>query len=137
MRAQPPVSQSSMSQNINGRMSKTVTLIMPVVGGSGRMAQVRRWGGLCAGSGSRVGCPFVLLGGEGVPCAAGDWGMQHLMFPPPQPCLQAQVQYVEGGSAAEQLTIAVRLPNGQVINLDGSSMAAGKVVDVEWREVDK
>jgi hypothetical protein len=46
VRAQPPVSQSSMSQNINGRMSKTVTLIMPVVGSGGRIAQVRRWGWL-------------------------------------------------------------------------------------------
>lgn len=36
-----------MSQSINGRMSKTVTLIMPVVGSRG-MAQVRRWGGLDA-----------------------------------------------------------------------------------------
>ncbi|PRW59807.1 hypothetical protein C2E21_1565 [Chlorella sorokiniana] len=87
MRAQPPVSQSSMSQNINGRMSKTVTLIMPVVGSGGRIAQ-------------------------------------------------AQVQYVEGGSSGtDQLTVSVRLPNGQVINLDGSSMAAGKTIDVEWREV--
>lgn len=87
VRAQPPVSQSSMSQSINGRMSKTVTLIMPVVGSRG-MAQ-------------------------------------------------AQVQYVEGGnSGGDQLTVSVRLPNGQVINLDGSSMAAGKTIDVEWREVD-
>ena len=54
----------------------------------------------------------------------------------PQPGLQAQVQYVEGGSAAEQLTIAVRLPNGQVINLDGGSTAAGKTIDVEWREIE-
>ena len=47
VRAQPPVSQSSMSQSINGRISKTVTLIRPVVGSRG-MAQVRRWGGLDA-----------------------------------------------------------------------------------------
>lgn len=54
------------------------------------------------------------------------------MHPP-----QAQVQYVEGGnSGGDQLTVSVRLPNGQVINLDGSSMAAGKTIDVEWREVD-
>lgn len=46
------------------------------------------------------------------------------------------MQYVEGGSAAEQLTIAVRLPNGQVINLDGGSTAAGKTIDVEWREIE-
>jgi hypothetical protein len=46
------------------------------------------------------------------------------------------VQYVEGGSSGtDQLTVSVRLPNGQVINLDGSSMAAGKTIDVEWREV--
>jgi len=53
VRAQPPVSQSSMSQNINGRMSKTVTLIMPVVGGSGQMAQVWREG---AGTECWTGC---------------------------------------------------------------------------------
>lgn len=37
----PPVSQSSMSQSINGRSSKTVTLLLPVVGPGGRTAQVR------------------------------------------------------------------------------------------------
>ena len=36
----PPVSQSSMSSSVNGRSSKTVTLLMPVVGASGRTAQV-------------------------------------------------------------------------------------------------
>lgn len=51
--------------------------------------------------------------------------------------MQAQVQYVEGDSGAEQLAVAVRLPNGQVINLDGGSTAAGQTIDVEWREVDK
>lgn len=35
-----PVSQSSMTQNINGRLTQQVTLLLPVVGPSGRTAQV-------------------------------------------------------------------------------------------------
>jgi len=62
--------------------------------------------------------------------------LQPLVSLPTPSRSQAQVQYVEGGSSAEQLTVSVRLPNGQVINLDGGSMAAGKTIDVEWREVD-
>lgn len=35
VQAMPPVSQSSMSQSINGRMTKTVTLLLPVAGANG------------------------------------------------------------------------------------------------------
>jgi len=52
--------------------------------------------------------------------------------------LQAQVQYVEGGTS-EELTVAVRLPNGEVLRLDGSGSggggAAGQTIDVEWKEL--
>lgn len=41
VRVMPPVSQSSMSQSINGRASQTVTLILPVVGAGGKAVQVR------------------------------------------------------------------------------------------------
>lgn len=40
VRVGPPMSQSSMSQSINGRVSKTVTLLMPVAGANGQTAQV-------------------------------------------------------------------------------------------------
>lgn len=62
VRAQPPVSQSSMSQSINGRLSKTVTLIMPVVGGNGRVAQVRGRGASPHPEGGLHGEAFVPLG---------------------------------------------------------------------------
>lgn len=52
------------------------------------------------------------------------------------PSLQAQVQYVEGGSAAEELKVAVRLPSGEVVHLDGGSSPAAQTIDVEWRSVD-
>lgn len=50
----PPVSQSSMSQNINGRMTQTVTLLLPVVGPGGRSAQVSL-GWMAGGRGGRAG----------------------------------------------------------------------------------
>ena len=40
VRVLPPVSQSSMTQSVNGRMSQTITLLMSVVGPSGATAQV-------------------------------------------------------------------------------------------------
>ena len=53
------------------------------------------------------------------------------------PCtLQAQVQFVEGGAATQELNVSVRLPNGEVVRLDGASAAAGQTIDVEWRSVD-
>lgn len=89
VRVMPAVSQSSMSSSINGRTSKTLTLVMPVVGAGGQAAQ-------------------------------------------------AQVQYVEGDRAGQELSISVRLPNGEVLDLDGGSSlgAAGQTIDVEWRSVD-
>lgn len=51
VRVLPPVSQSSMTQSINGRTSRTITLLMPVVGPTGTTAQ--------------VGCPRRRRGGSG------------------------------------------------------------------------
>ncbi|KAL4458532.1 hypothetical protein ABPG75_013397 [Micractinium tetrahymenae] len=87
VRVLPPVSQSSMTQSINGKASRTITLLLPVVGPSGAAAQ-------------------------------------------------AQVQYVEGGAATQELNVSVRLPNGELVRLDGASTAAGQTIDVEWRSVD-
>ncbi|PSC71395.1 hypothetical protein C2E20_5367 [Micractinium conductrix] len=87
VRVLPPVSQSSMSSSVNGRMTKTVTLLMPVVGAGGQTAQ-------------------------------------------------AQVQFAEGEGASGGLTVAVRLPNGEVVQLDGGSSPSAQTIDVEWRSVD-
>lgn len=87
VRVLPPVSQSSMTQSINGRTSRTITLLMPVVGPTGTTAQ-------------------------------------------------AQVKYVEGDAATQELNVSVRLPSGEVVRLDGASAAAGQTIDVEWRSVD-
>lgn len=50
------------------------------------------------------------------------------------------MQYVEGdGAGAEQLRVSVRLPNGQVMDLDSSAAgggAGGQTIDVEWKSVD-
>lgn len=130
----PPVSQSSMSQSINGRSSKTVTLLMPVVGPSGSTAQVR------GGSPAAVGAawaPAVMLCCCS-PCRA-PLATRRPHLPHSWPCLQAQVQYVEGGGgpAAEQLRVSVRLPSGRVLDLDaGGVPGAGQVIDVDWRSVD-
>lgn len=83
----PPISQSSMSSSINGKMAKTVTLVMPVMGANGTNAQ-------------------------------------------------AQVQYQEGDGAADELTVVVRMPNGEVVKLDGASSPAAQTIDVEWRTVE-
>ena len=89
-----PMSQSSMTQSINGRVSKVVTLVLPIVGAGGRAAA------------------------------------------------QAEVRWVENADAAgEQLSVSVRLPNGEVVRVDGggrgskSSSSKGGTIDVEWREV--
>lgn len=52
------------------------------------------------------------------------------------PTAQAQVQYVEGDAATQELNVSVRLPSGEVVRLDGASAAAGQTIDVEWRSVD-
>ena len=45
---------------------------------------------------------------------------------------QAQVRYVEGvGGASEQLAVTVRLPSGQVLELDGGSSPSTQTIDVE------
>lgn len=50
---------------------------------------------------------------------------------------QAQVRAVEAaGSGRPQLSVSVRLPNGQTVDLDGSSSPAAQTIDVEWRSVD-
>ncbi|EFN54338.1 hypothetical protein CHLNCDRAFT_135584 [Chlorella variabilis] len=49
---------------------------------------------------------------------------------------QAQVQYVEGDTTADQLSIAVRLPSGEVVQLDGGSSPGGQIIDVSWQSVD-
>ncbi len=54
----------------------------------------------------------------------------------PFSALQAQVQYVEGDAAKQELNVSVQLPNGEVVRLDGASAAAGQTIDVEWRSVD-
>lgn len=46
------------------------------------------------------------------------------------------MQFVEGGAATQELNVSVRLPNGEVVRLDGASAAAGQTIDVEWRSVD-
>jgi hypothetical protein len=50
--------------------------------------------------------------------------------------MQAQVQYTEGDATTQQLAITVRLPSGEVVQLDGGSSAASQTIDVEWRPVD-
>lgn len=50
---------------------------------------------------------------------------------------QAQVRAVEGGgSGRPQLSVSVRLPNGQTVDLDDISSPAAQTIDVEWRSVD-
>ena len=58
VRVLPPVSQSSMSSSVNGRSSKTVTLILPVVGPSGS-AQVSRENDLSKACGVFCASPRV------------------------------------------------------------------------------
>ena len=62
--------------------------------------------------------------------------------------LQAQVQFVDGGSGGmEQLSVAVQLPGGEVLRLGAGGGRGGggggtgggsatKTIDVEWRSVD-
>lgn len=42
---------------------------------------------------------------------------------------------MEGNGATEQLRVSVRLPNGQMMDLDASSAAAGTIIDVEYVEL--
>lgn len=87
VRCMAPMSQGSMTQSINGRVSRVVTLVLPVVGQNGRSAQ-------------------------------------------------AQVRWVEGGDRAEeQLSVSVRLPGGEVLQLDGGAHT-GMTIDVEYRSLD-
>lgn len=45
---------------------------------------------------------------------------------------QAQVRYVQGaGGGSEQLAVSVRLPGGQVLELDGGSSPSTQTIDVE------
>ncbi|KAI3435896.1 hypothetical protein D9Q98_001954 [Chlorella vulgaris] len=93
VRVGPAMARSSSMTSINGRASSQVTLVLPVEGERGQVAQ-------------------------------------------------AQVQYVAGGSAvADQLSVAVQLPNGEVVELggggsSGSSGGSGQVIDVDWKSVD-
>jgi hypothetical protein len=131
----PPVSQSSMSSSVNGRSAKTVTLLMPVVGASGRTAQVR---GSCA---AHYCCLMCILH----VCAVCECALKAVpaLLPtptvsvPPSCLLQAQVQFTEGtGTASEKLSVIVRLPNGGVLNLDSDNSLTTQTIDVEWRSVD-
>lgn len=145
VRVGAPMSQSSMSQSINGRVSKTVTLLVPVAGATGQ-AQV------CVGG---------LHGGAGRGCASSDsvrLAVWHAVLPargtahasPNARCAtcpllslsphyttrlrQAQVRYVEdaSGGGGSAFSVAVLLPNGQTVELDGSSSSPStQTIDVE------
>lgn len=82
-----PVSQSSMTQVINGVSSRRVTLLLPVSSSRGPA--------------------------------------------------QADVSFVEGGQAGREgdLSIRLRLPSGEVLDVNVAGGYAGKTIDVEWREL--
>lgn len=137
VRVLPPVSQSSMSSSVNGRMTKTVTLLMPVVGAGGQTAQV---GGSCgwlpqwrvrALVSRTLGLDSKQLVRLCVaPCSPSPTSPLFMST------VQAQVQFAEGEGASGGLTVAVRLPNGEVVQLDGGSSPSAQTIDVEWRSVD-
>jgi hypothetical protein len=135
VRVGPAMSQSSSTSIINGQMSRNVTLIMPVVGPGGKTAQARA---RCAPARTLHETCCMQL--SALLCCALNHGPQAGFSPSPAApaphAAQAQVQYVEGGSAQQQLGIVVQLPSGEVVELDGGSGPAGQVIDVDWRSVD-
>jgi hypothetical protein len=71
-----PVSQSSMAQSINGRVSRVVTLALPVVGAGGRAAQAQvQWvEGAGAGGDEQLTVSVRLPSGEVVRLDRGGGG---------------------------------------------------------------
>lgn len=50
--------------------------------------------------------------------------------------MQATVDFVEGGKGAlEELRVAIMMPNGELLKLDGST-SSSQTIDVEWRSMD-
>lgn len=147
VRVGPAMARSSSMTSINGRASSQVTLVLPVEGERGQVAQASMLPLLfmlktvlaCLPACLLACCVSVMP----IPIVASSCSVPTGILS--AGCLvrmQAQVQYVAGGSAvADQLSVAVQLPNGEVVELggggsSGSSGGSGQVIDVDWKSVD-